>query len=104
DGIKLTITGFYLNIGESFTIYVITDGKPDTIHYSSRISGISELVYRNTQKEKHDNSLYLTMSIMCITILVSIVFLVYLFWQNRKLNQKYSQILRMMEVKVPDKK
>lgn len=27
DGIKLTITGFYLNIGESFTIYVITDSN-----------------------------------------------------------------------------
>ena len=104
DGIKLTITDFYLNIGESFTIYVITDGKPDTIHYSSRISGISELVYRNTQKEKHDNTLYLMSSILCIIILVSIVFMVYMFWQNRKLNQKYSQILRMMEVKVPDKK
>ena len=104
DGIKLTITDFYLNIGESFTIYVITDGKPDTIHYSSRISGISELVYRNTQKEKHDNTLYLMSSILCIIILVSIVFMVYMFWQNRKLNQKYSQILRMIEAKVSDKK
>ena len=43
-------------------------------------------------------------SILCITILVSIVFMVYMFWQNRKLNQKYSQILRMIEAKISDKK
>ncbi len=56
DGTMLTIKDFYLNREESFGIYLIIDGRPDTISYHSRISGISELTLRNTPKEKKQRS------------------------------------------------
>lgn len=55
EGTILSITDFYLNTDESFGVYLIVDGKPDTISYHSRISGISKLTLRNTPKERQDN-------------------------------------------------
>lgn len=55
EGTILSITDFYLNTDESFGVYLIVDGKPDTISYHSRISGISRLTLRNTPKERQDN-------------------------------------------------
>lgn len=97
NGTKLTITDFYLNTGEFFSIYVITDGKPDGIHYSSRISGISELTYRNTQKEKQDSIVYLAILVLGIILLIAITLIAYAYWQNKKFNQKYANMLQALK-------
>jgi len=63
EGTILSIADFYLNTDESFEIYLIVDGKPDTISYHSRISGISRLTLRNAPKERHDNQLNIAITL-----------------------------------------
>jgi len=52
DGNILTISDFFLNPNESFTMYIITDGQPDIIRYGSRIADVDGLIIRNTRQEK----------------------------------------------------
>ena len=52
NGNILTISDFFLNPNESFTMYIITDGKPDIIQYGSRIADVDGLIIRNTRQEK----------------------------------------------------
>lgn len=52
DGNILTISDFFLNPNESFTMYIITDGQPDIIRYGSRIADVDDLIIRNTRQEK----------------------------------------------------
>ena len=92
DGTVLSVTDFYLNTDESFEIYLIVDGKPDTITYHSRISGISELILRNEPKEKRDIYLHRMMLFVCAGILVIAIFSVYTYIQGKKLEKKYAQI------------
>lgn len=78
EGTMLSISDFYLNMDESFGIYLIVDSKPDTVMYHSRISGISRLTLRNTPKEKHDN--HTKIGILGIAI-VSVIFVVFIVWE-----------------------
>lgn len=96
DGTVLSVTDFYLNTDESFEIYLIVDGKPDTISYHSRISGISELILRNTPKEKRDDYLNRMMLFACVGILVIAIFSVYTYIQGKKLEKKYAKIFYNM--------
>lgn len=52
DGNILTISDFFVNPNESFTMYIITDGQPDIIRYGSRIADVDDLIIRNTRQEK----------------------------------------------------
>ena len=54
ENTSLIIEDFFLNVNEAFTVYIISDGKPDTIRYSSRIADISSLTLRDTPKENRD--------------------------------------------------
>lgn len=96
NGTKLIISDFYLNTGEFFTIYVITDGKPDSIDYHSRISGISELIYKNTPKETKDNYLHIMSFVIGISSIISIVLLVWLYRQSQKSKRQYEQFLQIV--------
>lgn len=97
SGNKLTIEDFYLNVGESFTVHIISDGKPDDIVYSSRISDISTLTLRNTPKENRDAKirgfLYYVVGIMTFTIVIVIVIIVY----NRKTTKKLEEYQKRLE-------
>lgn len=68
-GTLLSISDFYLNTNESFEIYLIVDGKPSTINYHSRISGVSELMLRSTPKERHDDGIKTGIFLFSIAIL-----------------------------------
>ncbi len=92
DGTVLSVTDFYLNTDESFEIYLIVDGKPDTISYHSRISGISELMLRDAPKEKRDIYLHRMMLFVCIGIIALAVFSVYTYIQGKKLEKKYAKM------------
>ena len=92
----LTITDFYLNKEESFEIYLIVDGKPDTINYYSRISGISELTLRNTPKEKHNDRVKIGILALVIVVVFFAIVIVYMIvwsirWKKREKEflQKY---------------
>lgn len=52
DNTRLSITSFFLNPGESFTVHIISDGKPSSIRYSARIEDIPNLTIRNLTSEK----------------------------------------------------
>ena len=52
DNTRLSITNFFLNPGESFTVHIISDGKPSSIRYSARIEDIPNLTIRNLTSEK----------------------------------------------------
>ena len=93
EGTVLSIADFYLNTDESFGVYLITDGKPDTISYHSRISGISKLVLRNAPKEKRDNSLR---SMLSVAGTVIFILAVYMFWSERNFKKKYAKLLQEM--------
>lgn len=92
DGSRLIVSDFYLNTEESFEIYLIVDGRPDSITYHSRISGISKLTLRNTPKEKRDTSLHYMILIASIGILIVITCATYVFWQNKKIMQEYAKL------------
>ena len=80
SGNKLTIDDFYLNTGESFTIHIVSDGKPDDIIYHARISDISTLTLRNTPKEKRDARLrvmaYFVISFVCVISVVIVTLII----------------------------
>lgn len=103
DGITLSITDFYLNSDESFEIYLIVDGKPDTINYHSRISGISQLILRNAPKERRDNYLHRMMLLVCVGILAIAIFSVCTYIQSKKLEKKYAKMLYDMQKEDPNK-
>lgn len=77
EGTILNITDFYLNTDESFGVYLIVDGKPDTISYHSRISGISRLTLRNTPKEKQDSFRKIGVWGICAVV---VFLLAFTFW------------------------
>lgn len=94
NGTVLTITDFFLNPSESFTMYVITDGKPSTIHYGSRIADVGELIIRNTPKEKLDQTkrVFQVSSILVIGfVLCMLVFLMILQRRSNKRIQEFYQ-------------
>ena len=99
DGTVLSVTDFYLNTDESFEIYLIVDGKPDTINYHTRISGISELILRNAPKEKRDIYLHRMMLFVCVVLLVLAVFSIYTYVQGKKLEKKYTKMFYNMPEK-----
>lgn len=94
EGTILSITDFYLNTDESFGVYLIVDGKPDTISYHSRISGISELILRNAPKEKRDDYLHRMILFAFAGILVIAMFSVYTYIQSKKTEKKYAKMLQ----------
>jgi len=96
DGTMLTIKDFYLNREESFEIYLIVDGRPDTISYHSRISDISELTLRNTPKEKISDQVKIGIFALTITAVFFVIFVVCVIiwsikWKKREKEfmQKY---------------
>lgn len=88
EGTILSIADFYLNTDESFGIYLIVDGKPDTISYHSRISDISRLTLRNTPKERHDNQLNIVITLSLIPILFSVGTIIWTSVSWRKWRKK----------------
>lgn len=91
DGTMLTITDFYLNRDESFGIYLIVDGKPDTISYHSRISDISELTLRNTPKERISSIALIGFLAIAIVIAGFIVCSIILSIKWKKREQEFMQ-------------
>lgn len=83
-----------MNRDESFGIYLIIDGKPDNIIYHSRISGISELILRNTPKERRDDHLYRMLLIGWGGILVIVILLICTFVQSKRMNKKFEKMLQ----------
>lgn len=102
DGTTLSITDFYLNIGESFEIYLIVDGKPDVINYHSRISDISTLTLRNTPKENRDKNLQFMLLLAGIGILVPTIVSVCLYIHCKKEEKKYAKMLHTMWEEEPN--
>ena len=94
EGTVLNIADFYLNTDESFGIYLIIDGKPDNIIYHSRISGISELILRNTPKERRDDHLHRMLLIGCVGILVIVILLICTFVQSKRMSKKFEKMLQ----------
>lgn len=52
NGTALSVTDFFLNPGESFTVHIISDGKPSSVRYSARIEDIPNLTIRNVTSER----------------------------------------------------
>lgn len=81
DGNILTISDFFLNPNESFTMYIVTDGQPDIIRYGSRIADVDGLIIRNTRQEKIDQwrqkGFWISGTIMVIVICVVAVLLIW---------------------------
>ncbi|MCH5344691.1 MAG: hypothetical protein J1E64_11685 [Acetatifactor sp.] len=81
DGNMLTISDFFLNPNESFTMYIITDGQPDIIRYGSRIADVDNLVIRNIRQEIIDQwrqkGFWFFGTIMGIAICVVIVLIIW---------------------------
>lgn len=94
DGTTLTITDFYLNLEESFGIYLIVDGKPDVINYHSRISDISELSLRNKPKEKKDNSIKFAIRALVIVMVTFAIFIVCEVVRAKKWKKREDELLR----------
>lgn len=94
EGTVLNIADFYLNTDESFGVYLIADGKPDTISYHSRISGISRLTLRNSPKEKHDDQIKTAIFLSLIPILFAVGSIIWasVSWQKwRRKEQEFIQ-------------
>ena len=94
EGTVLNIADFYLNTDESFGVYLIADGKPDTISYHSRILGISRLTLRNSPKEKHDDQIKTAIFLSLIPILFAVGSIIWasVSWQKwRRKEQEFIQ-------------
>lgn len=94
DGTTLSITDFYLNADESFGIYLIVDGKPDTINPHSRISGISKLTLRNTPKENRDKNLHRMVLFAGAAILVPAILIICMYIQHKVEKKKHAEMLQ----------
>lgn len=94
EGTILSISDFYLNTDESFEIYLIVDGKPDTISYHSRISGISKLLLRNAPKEQHDDRIKTGIILFSIPILFTAGTLIWTSVSLRKWKKKSANSYR----------
>ena len=94
EGTILSISDFYLNTDESFEIYLIVDGKPDTISYHSRISGISKLLLRNAPKEQHDDRIKTGIILFSIPILFTAGTLIWTSVSLRKWKKKERELIQ----------
>ena len=84
DGNKLTISDFFLNPNESFTMHIITDGQSDIIRYGSRIADVDGLIIRNTRQENTNQrrqKVFWIFGIMMVIVICGTVFL--LIWDIR---------------------
>ena len=92
NGTVLTITDFFLNPSESFTIYVITDGKPDAIYYGSRIADVGELIIRNKPKETIDQRKWVLYVVLISVIGLALCMIVFLMIWERRSNKKIQEL------------
>lgn len=88
DGNILTISDFFLNPNESFTMYIITDGQPDIIRYGSRIADVDGLIIRNTRQEKIDQLRQKGLWIFGILLAFILCFALYTFIVYRHMDRK----------------
>ena len=94
EGTLLSISDFYLNTDESFEIYLIVDGKPSTINYHSRISGVSELMLRSTPMERHDDAIKTGIFLFSIAILFSAGATIWASISVRKLRKQEREFIQ----------
>lgn len=101
---KVIIDEFLLNPGETFSLSIITDGKPINVLYNYRLEGISELTLRNTPKEKAEknesirNQFTIFGIIMMILLIVSLsIFFVYMKRFEKKQKIKLEQYFKKIE-------
>lgn len=88
DGNILTISDFFLNPNESFTMYIIADGQPDIIRYGSRIADVDGLIIRNTRQEKIDQLRQKGLWIFGILLAFILCFALYTFIVYRHMDRK----------------
>lgn len=105
DGNMLTISDFFLNPNESFTMYIITDGQPDIIRYGSRIADVDNLVIRNTRQEIIDQwrqkGFWIFGTIMGIAICVVIVLIIWDIRSRKRmkeLEKKLSNVYKEADI------
>jgi len=99
DDDRLIIEDFFLNPGESFSISIITNGKPSKINYDSRISGISELNLINRPKEKEKSFTIVRNVIIafCVLLCVGVIVIIYIY-QKRE-SRSYSNCVTNADTK-----
>lgn len=85
---KLIINDFYLNTGEYFTVYIISEGVADTIIYNSRISDLSSLTLRNTPKETRDKKLRPFILLFAAAIIANLVFIIFTINSSKKATKR----------------
>ncbi len=99
QGTTLTIEDFFLNVNESFTVYIISDGKPDTIVYSARIADVSEVILKNTPKENRDTKLQNMLYIVAIGVGFSIMTIISMIILDKRAKKKFEEqfLLKYLE-------
>lgn len=105
EGTRLVITDFFLNPHEKYTLNIFTDEKPETIMYSPRIDGISELTLINTpekqQQDKNNILVIMIFSMLCILVGV-IIYLIITGRKYKKFREKHFNCIK--EIMIEDKK
>lgn len=97
SGTNFAITDFFLNPGESFTVNIITDGKPEYINYHYRIADISQLVLKNSLQERNNQRLHIMISIAIIGVVVIIITIIALSYISKKQEEKLKKLLEKFE-------
>ena len=92
-GTVLSFSDFFINPGESFTISVFTDNEPKKIMYDFRISGISNLIFRNMAKEKNEERKMNSIIFICVIILIVCVILLYTHNSSKKTEKEIEKVL-----------
>ena len=93
----VSIDDFYLNTGESFTIHIIVDGKPERISFNARISGISNLTIRNTPKENRDVRLRNITYVAFVGVGFIAGIIVWMIIESKRTNKKIETFRAMYE-------
>ena len=108
DGNILTISDFFLNPNESFTMYIITDGRPDIIRYGSRIADVDGLIIRNTRQEKIDQwyqkGFGISGTIMVIVICIVAVSLIWVIRSRKRMKELEKKLFNAYKDAEIDKK
>ena len=101
NGTELIFEDFFLNPQESFTLSIITNGKPEKVHHSFRIEGISKLKLINTtadkiEKLKRTSLIFIvaTCSVVVVMIISSIAFWIVMKRKDEKFEQ---ELLKSLE-------